>query len=49
MDNLEVITAPYKKQFIDDIVNGHKFLDGVKALTQPIYKPPNGRIDYGMI
>lgn len=34
---------------INDAVNGHKFLDDIKPFTQPIYKPPNGRIDYGVI
>lgn len=49
MNTLNAVTAPYKKQFIDDIVNGHKFLDDIKPFTQPIYKSPNGRIDYWVI
>lgn len=40
-DNLESVD--------DTIMEGHKFLDGVKGFNVSFYKAPRGRIDYGMI
>ena len=34
---------------IDDSIEGESFLDGKMSTKVLIYKPPNGRIDYGRL
>ena len=34
---------------VNDAINGHQFLDGLKPFAQPIYKSSNGQIDYGVL
>ena len=36
-------------EIIDDSINGDKFLEGTANTNIQFYRPPNGRIDYGVI